>query len=158
MPASIDIDSPLPPDELLARLRAAVGGEVPLVMLPTSDPDRPLRGWVDAPRFTVRLQTPYGNAFTAVCRGTVAAQGTGSRLQAEFGWPVPTVLVSGAWLLGLTCAGLSAPRAKLMPVLGFLAVGVAIAGVGRLLAHREARLIGERMHRIAEAPAGVTAA
>jgi hypothetical protein len=108
MPSEIEIHSPLSVSDAVARLRAKVGGEIPLLMLPASDPARPLRGWVGDRDFAVRLKTSYGNSFAAVCRGVVESTSMGPVVRANIGMSCATTLVLVGWTLGVLLVAVQA--------------------------------------------------
>ena len=105
MPAEIEILSPLPAPEALRRLREAVGRDVPLLMMPASHPERPRGGLVRDRAFALRLRTPYGNSFGAVCRGVIDPTTTGSVLRATMGMPRATMVFLAAWFAGVMLIG-----------------------------------------------------
>ena len=141
----IEIDSALQPDQALARLREQVGGDVPLVMLPSSHPRRPLRGSVDSGGFRVRLRTAYGNSFAAVSRGVIEPTPSGSRLRATVGMPAATVVGLAVYATAALFGGITALRGhnahQVLSLIGVLSFCAFVVAVGRYLARREARQV-----------------
>ena len=152
-----ELESPLSCDAVERLLRERVGGDVPLVMLPSTHPSRPLRGRVRGGRFDVRLKTPYGNSFAAVYRGIIEPRPGGSRIHADAGMPGVTMLFMAFWGLAAVTfvvqALVARDSADLREAVGMLAAGLAIVGVGRWLARNEAARIREHLHQALTAAA-----
>ena len=152
MPTEFEIDTPLSPKEALSRVAEHVGGDLPLLMLPISHSERPLRGSVDESGFDVRLKTTYANSFAAVCRAIVEGHANGSRVRARIGMPASTVVFLVVWLSGIAIIGFQAlPRrdvTSVLTVLGMLVAGALILTVGRFLARREARGLEAMLRQI----------
>ena len=155
MSSQIEIHSPLPVSEALARLRDIVGGDLPLLMLPTSHPARPLRGWVNGSDFAVRSKTPYGNSFAAVFRGTIAPTPTGSVLRANVGMACATMAVLTVWTIGVLVTGAQALAGRdgsgVLVAAGMLTFGLVLVTIGRGVARREAREVTGRLSTVLEA-------
>ncbi len=162
MSTEIEITSPLPASEAVRRLREYVGGDLPVLMLPTSHPQRPLRGWVSEHAFALRFRTAYGNSFAALCHGTIEPTASGSVLRADVGMPGATIVGGGLWFVVVLLMGVRAivdgDSKTALTAGGFLLFGVGLVAIGRALARAEARRIVEQLREIVEAAARVPAA
>ena len=155
MSSKFEIHSPLPPTDVLARLRENVGADLPLLMWPVTYPSRKLRGWVGEHYFAVRLKTVYGNSFAAVCRGTIESTPTGSLLTAHVGISYVTAFFLVVWTLGVLVSAIHAisqrdGEAALTSVI-MLVAGVGLVSFGRRLATGEARGVVQRLREILNA-------
>lgn len=145
------LESALSPEMAEARLREYIGGDIPLLMLPSSHPERPLRGHVRGGRFRVRLNTAYGNSFAAVYDGTIEPMEDGSSVRAYADLPGTTVVVLAVWVLAAIGSAVHAvfalDLAGFAVAVGMIGGGGALLAVGRALARREAVRMREHLYR-----------
>lgn len=90
MAKRVEWHTPLSPGEIkeaLGEVVDVVDGLLLLYWPPVYEPGgRPVRGAFNLYGFRVELQTGRPNPFALVCRATVNAEGTGSRVSASFGF------------------------------------------------------------------------
>ena len=97
---AIRIDVAIPPAEVEARLRGAIGRVRSFLLSPTWGRREDLVGQVNDGRFRARVRHGYSNGLTRLLYGRVTLQPPGSRVEGEFRtlWWVVLILRS-AWTL-----------------------------------------------------------
>ena len=162
MSSEFELYSPLTVPDAMARLRENVGGDIPLLMLPTSEPDRSLRGWVGDREFAVRLRTTYGNAFAAVARGAIEPSSSGSIIRGYMGMSFATGFGLFLWTFGVLFFGMQAITRRdsrsALEASAMLAFGVGLVAFGRVLARKEGHRIASRLSEILQAASRAPAA
>lgn len=155
----IRIDVGIPPAEVEARLRGAIGPVRSFLLSPTWGRREDLIGQVKDGRFRARVRHGYSNGLTRLLYGRVTPQPSGSRVEGEFRtlWWVVLILRSASflilflistYLLDLVRRG-QTPSLPLVPgpilTLGFLA---GIEAIARRMGDRDEERIRDLLSRL----------
>jgi hypothetical protein len=165
--SAVELVSPLPPDECIARLRGAVDPECLFVAFGS----KPLIGWVFRRRVFLRKRiVVYRNSFQTILIGRFEPHGAGSMFRGTAGLHPIVVVFMAVWFGALVCGGVMYCVAWVQgglvgdpPLLGLAALalmgvfGALVVRFGRYLARTERGFLVAFLADLLEAPGGGSA-
>ena len=148
----VELASPLPPEEVLGRLRSSLPRvrrqlSLSIVLLPQPGV-RDTFGWVRGRHaWLVNGSRGWNNSWRPTLHVRAVADGAGTRLRGRIGWPLFTTAFMLFWF-GFCGAGLARGEWQYA---GFVAFGAALAAFGTFIGRRDEQALCAWLSEVVDA-------
>ncbi|HEX8105552.1 MAG TPA: hypothetical protein VF533_23250 [Solirubrobacteraceae bacterium] len=147
----VELQSPLPPDELLARLKAELGPprrQILAELHPFPPNVRVTRGWVRGRHaWLANGSRVWRNSWRPTLHVRALPDGTGTLLRGRMGWSVPVTAFMALWF-GFCFVGLARGEWQYA---GFVAFAAALTAFGTITGRGDRRALFAWLDQVIEA-------